>query len=531
MWSDFHFLRPWWLLGLLGLLFMVRSKKSMLTPWSKVIAPHLLPYLFKDKLHQARFPWLTLICMTLIILALSGPTYKKIPTAITLGKPPLILILQLNNHMLVNDIEPSRLKRAVYKITDLFKAYNGEFGLIVYAGDAHVLSPITKDTNTIKNLLASVSPEIMPKAGNDPLAAITLANEMSIKAKVILLAADLADIDMTKLSKASKHDFYWWIFSSNVEKPKVGIPFTADMTDINFIVSAFSHDIINDYVSDAFYDTWFDLGPYILLIAMLFFILSLLWPHLAYLVLVICLYPKDIRAEWFDLFLSKDQQAKRALNKQDYHKAADLFQDPMSKGLSYYLDHKYEDAIKHLSRNNSAEGYYNLGNAYVKNKQYQEAINAYDEALKLDNNHEDAKHNKKLVEDFLAKQKKDNDNKQDQEHKDNQENKENKPQEDTKDSKHEDQKGHQEQGSNQKPEEKKSSAKPNEPSPPKDSAKNAQERNQAADIKEEAKSLMAKPDQASKYKLDQVEPSVKENNAYLRRKFYVESMKKNQDKQ
>ena len=51
----------------------------------------------------------------------------------------------------------------------------GQTALVVYAGDAHTVTPLTDDVVTIESLVPSLSPNIMPLFGSNPVAAVELA--------------------------------------------------------------------------------------------------------------------------------------------------------------------------------------------------------------------------------------------------------------------------------------------------------------------------------------------------------------------
>ncbi|WP_215388082.1 tetratricopeptide repeat protein, partial [Staphylococcus aureus] len=54
------------------------------------------------------------------------------------------------------------------------------------------------------------------------------------------------------------------------------------------------------------------------------------------------------------------------MERQDYATAADRFDNPMWKGITYYQAGEYESAIDWFARLSTPEGYFNLGNAYAK---------------------------------------------------------------------------------------------------------------------------------------------------------------------
>src|SRR5262245_16023129 len=93
-----------------------------------------------------------------------------------------------------------------------------------------------------------------------------------------------------------------------------------------------------------------------------------------------------------------DQRAHRALFNNEPEKAAELYSDDFSKGTALYKAKKYQEALKHLERVKTPDGYYNLGNTLAALGQFDKAIEAYNEALKLDKEHKDALFNKELLE-------------------------------------------------------------------------------------------------------------------------------------
>lgn len=170
--SDFHVLRPWWFLACLPLLLlMLGLLQQRLTSyaWSKVCDAHLLPALLHHRGRTSRALALSLMSgsMLCMIIALAGPTWSKnkVPTYQQL-KPRLIL-LDLSPAMLAQDLTPDRLTRAKFKIHDLLMHRNaGQYGLMVYADEPFVVSPITDDAQTIDVLLDSLTPSMMPVEGN-----------------------------------------------------------------------------------------------------------------------------------------------------------------------------------------------------------------------------------------------------------------------------------------------------------------------------------------------------------------------------
>jgi Ca-activated chloride channel family protein len=181
--SDFHFIRPWWLLAIIALIFALKLlKKYRLSQsgWQQLLPKHLAKVLVGEQQSQQKLSLtLPFVIGLLAIVALAGPTWKKLPQPVYQLARGSVLIMDMSYSMYATDISPNRLTRSRFKAIDLLEQLNeGEIGLIAYAGDAFTISPLTDDINNIKLLLPSLTPELMPELGSNPLAALTLADEM-----------------------------------------------------------------------------------------------------------------------------------------------------------------------------------------------------------------------------------------------------------------------------------------------------------------------------------------------------------------
>lgn len=184
MLNNFHFLRPYWLLALIPFLLMIPllwKQRQSNQSWKKICDPHLFQFLLQQQPSQQR-RWLLLsllLSLLLMILALAGPSWKRLPVPTFHVIEPHVLVLNLSSSMLKKDIPPSRLKRAKFKIKDLLEQQdNGQWGLVVYTGEPFLVSPLTEDGKTISALLPSLMPDIMPVGGQNMAAAIKMAGEL-----------------------------------------------------------------------------------------------------------------------------------------------------------------------------------------------------------------------------------------------------------------------------------------------------------------------------------------------------------------
>lgn len=199
-WEAFHFLRPAWLLALLpaaGLLWVLSREESEQRAWRGVIAPHLLPRLTvggEEARRHIRPVHLLGVFWALGALALAGPAWQREPAPFAEDQAALVIALEVTPSMLAQDVQPSRLERAVQKIHDLLELRKGaRTALVAYSGSAHLVIPLTRDARIIETFAGELSPEIMPAEGDAPDAAVRLANAQLSDANVagsILLVTD-----------------------------------------------------------------------------------------------------------------------------------------------------------------------------------------------------------------------------------------------------------------------------------------------------------------------------------------------------
>lgn len=204
MLEAFHFLRPLWLLAIAPALFLAfciwRRQDSTLL-WRGVIAPHLLRHLRMGRSRKHRMRPVTLLALawTIASLALAGPTWKREPTPFAEDTAALAIVLEVTPGMLAQDIQPSRLERAVHKIEDLLELRPGtKTTLIAYSGSAHLVMPLTRDAEIIQVFAAELTPEILPVDGNAVGEALELAAQQLVRTNApgsILLVTDGVPVD------------------------------------------------------------------------------------------------------------------------------------------------------------------------------------------------------------------------------------------------------------------------------------------------------------------------------------------------
>jgi len=455
--QDFHFVRPLWLIALIPawlLGWLLRYRQQWRSSWQHFIDPVLLTPLLKGKINKPgnTFPLLVTLFWTTATLALAGPAWQKLPQPVKKIDNALVILLDLSPSMLAADVKPARLVAARHKIIDLLNArQEGYTALVAYSGDAHVVAPLTDDNETIVNLVNVLEPAIMPINGSNLERAIEKALELFENSGYtngdILLITDGITEQARDNSSAilSNSDFRLSIIGVGTE---AGAPipshrggFIKDdkgniiMPALNsMVLQNFANDVNGSYITlqlsdkdilplikghqrldqekttsvEREFDEWQDMGA--LLTWPLLFLILLAYRRgiiLGLIAIIPLLHTNSAEAD--DGFLAKlwsndNQRAMKALERKDYETASKLFNDPEWKAYSQYMESDYEDATIGFSKKPSPNSLYNKGNALAKSGHYQEAIDSYKEAIKLKPDFEDAKYNKKIVEDILKNQ-------------------------------------------------------------------------------------------------------------------------------
>src|SRR5690606_20821010 len=129
---------------------------------------------------RQRLPWVLLgLGWLLASLALLGPSGERLSHNELKRHDPLVIILDMTPRMLAADRAPNRLQQARHKIADLLQLRgDAQTALVVYAGSAHSVVPLSDDLNTSLNLLDALHPDIMPRAGQRADLAIGKAQQL-----------------------------------------------------------------------------------------------------------------------------------------------------------------------------------------------------------------------------------------------------------------------------------------------------------------------------------------------------------------
>jgi len=405
---------------------------------------------------------LTFIAVSLCITALAGPVYKKLPQPVYREISSLVILLDLSQSMNAEDKRPSRLQRAKLELLDILEhRKSGQTALVVYAADAFVVTPLTDDIATIENLVPSLQTDMMPAQGSNLSAALArsfalLDQSGVIDGNILVITDDIDESDRSAIEKVAAQGHRLSIFgigtaqgapipllpSADETAERGGFlldaqgtiviprldegklrslalagggtyvhlsPDESDTASIDKLIDSSRVDRGQQDTTDEDdmnADLWQEEGHWLLLPLLL---LASLWFRRGWIaVLIICTLPvpqpayaDESTGILQNLWLTPDQQAMQAFNDKDHARAAKTFTDPRWQASALYRNGDYGRSAELLKDIRSSDAQYNRGNALANMGQYQEALKAYDEALSLDADNQDAAYNREQVKKAL----------------------------------------------------------------------------------------------------------------------------------
>ncbi|NER63268.1 VWA domain-containing protein [Pseudomonas sp. MAFF212427] len=448
-----QWLRPAWLLllPLLGwLLWKLWHRQKRAGRWQMILPPAFHAVLLGGGSgRDSKLPWIALgLGWLLALLALLGPSWERLEQTRQRAADPLVIMLELTPQMLADDSPPNRLQQARRKLLDLLEhRRDSQTAIIVYAGSAHTLVPLSDDLATSRNLLEALDPTIMPQPGQRADLAVRkalalLAQGALGQGRLLLIGSSLNQQEREGIAQALGRN------GPNLLMLGIGTPEGAPVKQANgeflkddsgaILVPRLDSAELKAFVNSTGgryrkariddldlrglglfdnpqalradgqtlqLDSWADQGYWLLIPLLLLGACAGRRGWLFCLPLLLGLLPAPAHAfEWHDLWLRPDQQGQRLLQQQRPAEAARRFQDPQWKGLALYQAGDFAAAAREFARANSASAHYNRGNALARSGELEAALDAYEQALELQPEFDAAQANKALVEQQLRRQ-------------------------------------------------------------------------------------------------------------------------------
>lgn len=441
-----HLLRPLWLVILplpLWLLWRLWNRQRQAGSWQR-----LLPEAFHGTLLTAgrtrtsRLPWLVLGSAWLLAwLALLGPSWQQLEQPSVKPSDPLVVLLEMTPAMLAGDMQPTRLEHARRKVLDLLKfRQDAQTAVVVFAGSAHTLVPLSDDMATTENLLEAVRPDLMPEPGHRADLAVSqglalLEQGAQGRGRLLLIGSTLDAYEQAEVaSLLDGNGARLSILGIGTEQgapiAQQGGGFLKDQQGAIIIPrldaralqrfasetgARYAHARLDDsdllalglhqpdesrFQSDDItrLTAWLDQGYWLLLPLLVLAACAARRGWLFCLPLLLLGAPPAQAFSFEDLWLRPDQQGQRLLEAQRPAEAAERFENPRWQGFARFQAGDHAGAAEQFARGDSAADHYNRGNALVFSERLDEAIEAYDQALELQPGLEAARHNRAIAE-------------------------------------------------------------------------------------------------------------------------------------
>jgi Ca-activated chloride channel family protein len=452
-----HFLRPAWLWVMTAapiILVAHHFREDVRSRWRHYIDPNLLDHLIVSPVQRWRFRPIHMICLLILIgsIALAGPSWKNEQPPFTEDRAPLVIALDLSETMDAIDLDPTRLERGKLKIRDLLKQRIGaRTAMFVYAGTTHMVLPFTTDDSLFELYLSSLSTHLMPRPGKDTSQAIRTIEDFlkdepvpgtvlfitdGIEPRAVPILRDFVAQNEDKDNvlvmgvgtsrggpiRTSGNRFLTdarggRVYSSldvnalrNLSKINVeATSLTLNDDDIEWVQRRVQHhlNLIQQRNSKTrpIDDGYWLIIP-IAAISVLWFRKgwTVRWTSSALAVIIIS--PPSIGISypsWLDLWLTPDQQGRHFYERGEFEKAAEHFEDPLWRGIALERTQDYEQALNSFALSDTAEGWYNQGNALAHLGKYPEAVEAYRQAINQRHPWKEAEDNLALVQSLIPK--------------------------------------------------------------------------------------------------------------------------------
>ncbi|MFS8037689.1 vWA domain-containing protein [Xanthobacter sp. AM11] len=444
--AGFHFLRPEWLLAFLPACLLCamlwRRLRTGGSDWARVVEPHLLRHLAATGGQRgARWPVPVLLAgWAAAILAMAGPAYERLPQPDAGRADPVVAVVSLSSSMAAKDESPSRLGAATLKVEDLVERMRGvEVGLVVYADVPFVATPLTVDGRTTAQLLTDLDTDLVRAVAVRPAPALRKAVELmrntgAVRGRILLFADEPGDAAAAAHAAADAAAAGFTVSVVGVGRADgaaAGSPLdaaglaaiaasgggtythlSADGSDLDAVLAATPVPAA-EAGGTLPADIWADLGPVVLLVALLLAPLAFRrgWIIILLLAAVPGLLPPNPAAaaslgpveSWADLWARPDQQGASAFGEGRYEAAAQQFEDPAWRAAALYRAGDYAAAAEAFAAIAGAD--YNRGNALARAGQLEAAVSAYDAALAADPGAADARANRDLVQGLIDRRK------------------------------------------------------------------------------------------------------------------------------
>jgi Ca-activated chloride channel family protein len=352
------------------------------------------------------------------IIGVAGPTWKKYELPGRQLETPVVVLLDMSDSMLSDDIQPSRLERAKFKLNDFLSGDpRARVALIGYAGTAHTIVPLTHDYEIIRSHVDGLSPSVMPEPGNNFTEALQRADSvMSVTTApgiVVVFTDDSEDVwlpDVQQYLANTEHRAMVLPFRTQINSNKASTTerlevyqLTLDRSEVEHMAEAIRRDLVFTESPEEKEDEWRDAGW---IMVLPFTLVLLLWFQRGWVLLCLLLVVSSChQVETFqDLWYTKDYQGQRLSNRGNFEQAAGTYTDPLRQGVAYYKAGNFIEAAKAFDKDTTAIAAYNKGLAFAQLGDLRSAQAAFDQAIEMDPDLQQATENQQMISQIMQQQ-------------------------------------------------------------------------------------------------------------------------------
>jgi len=532
----------------------------------------------------------------LLIIALAGPVIKEGKIEIKAKSADIMIAMDISDSMLAEDVYPNRLRLAKQKALEFLRlAPNERIGVIAFAKNSYLVSPLSFDHDAVAFLLKNLDTSSITEQGTDFLSMLEVVDR-SIKnesRRYILLLSDGGDAkDFSReIAYAKAHNITVFVLAVGTKK---GAPIKLPNGEFikqngSIIITKLNENIadlatktggvyieginsnkdvktmlreieakakkkemkseeIEKYIPLFYYPV--GLALFLLLIATSSMSKreKVNVPALFLLALVLFNAPVA-KAGVLDFLELKD--AQEAYKQQNYEKSAhyfDAYAKKSNKGAAYYnagnalyKQKRYKEALKNYEKatfadkSDRAKNFANMGNAHAKlgsEKELKAAIKSYEESLKLQEDKE-VRENLEAVKKALEKkqQKKQQQQNKNQKNKDQKNKQKNKNQQQNKEQKQNQQNQQNKDQKNKKDQQKQNQQQQKQSDQKQQNKNKEQNKEQNKENKQERKSKQQSEEEKKNQEQNKQNKENKNDNAKQKQKKMQELKAKKESKQ
>ena len=467
--ASFQFLQPLWLL-LLPVLWIViwihlrQARRASI--WTRLCDAHLLQHMMSTQGSNSSHAVPALILGSLLsigVTAVAAPSWSSLAQPVMESPQARVIVLDLSRSMLVQDVRPSRFQHALAAANEVIgNGYQGETGLVVFAGSAFVLSPLSRDAATLLAFIEAMHPDAMPEDGSDLELAINKARDLlqaspDDQGQILLISSGDSDNTSESGERAVQAAFDAAAQDLRVSVLAIGTVAGGPLLDqkgglvrnsdgqvrisktdfelLNRIAEAgegalrvvngngISGDLLSSRLDasalvessrqrrDRSAGDAADDGVWVVWL-MLPLLLILFRRNMFFVLFVAVLMQSgqesfaadETSTETSRFWSHRETVAFNAYQQGNYNLAGNVSNRPMLRGASFYRSGQFQQALEQFNEDDSAASLYNLANTLVQLERYPEALARYQQVLDLDPGFESARYNKRLLELFIVQQ-------------------------------------------------------------------------------------------------------------------------------